>query len=421
MSDHIARRLHDGRPKRILSLDGGGTRGIVSIAFLERIEKMLADRFVEQGLYDDPAKFRLAHYFDLIGGTSVGALIAAQLALAHSVTEIRDRFQLWMPEIFKRRIAAVKGFTDLYHAQNLSQKIEGLVRDWTMDSPLLKTGFAVVAKRADTGSVWVMTNNDRCKYWNREGDRMPNAKFKIHDVLRASSAAPTFFRPTNIEIFSGVDGNKPFTKTGSFIDGAVSPHNNPSLQLFKLTRLNGYGLNWATGPERLLMISIGTGTHATEVKKSRVLALEATDALLGMIGDSQQLVLAVMQWLSYPRDPWEIDREIGSQSEDLLTNEPLLSFQRYDMPLEPRWLYDNDPRMTGRRRGPKLKEALHEARFKRSLADLQELIAPKSVPVLYDLAAAAAEDQVSPLDFPADFDGHIWVDDHGPQTGRKST
>ncbi len=407
MAHNVTHRLHGAGPKRILALDGGGTRGIITIAFLEEIERLLAQRFVEQGRYRDPAEFRLAHYFDLIGGTSVGALIATQLALGHAVADIRDRFRSWMPEIFKRRITGIKGVSDLYHARNLSDKIRSLVADETMDSPLLKTGLAIVAKRADTGSVWVMTNNERCKYWCREGDRTPNAKYKIHDVLRASSAAPTFFRPTEIELFSGLDGNKPFTTTGTFIDGAVSPHNNPALQLFKLARLKGYALNWQTGPDNLLMISIGTGSHAAKVKRSRLLAREATDALVGMIGDSQQLVLAVMQWLSYPRDPWEIDREIGTQSEDLLTDEPMLSFQRYDMPLEYRWLSDTDPKMTGRRRGPKLKDALYEARFKRTIADLQELIAPTTVPVLYDLATAAAQDQVMAVDFPARFDDGI--------------
>ncbi|MFN3867852.1 MAG: patatin-like phospholipase family protein [Hyphomicrobiaceae bacterium] len=401
MAHHIADRLHAKGPKRILALDGGGTRGIITLAFLERIEATLKAKL---GRSED---FVLADYFDLIGGTSVGALIAAQLAKGEPVATVRERFQLWMPEVFKRRRVAVHGFMDLYHARGLSEKIRSVFQDECMDSAILKTGLAVVAKRADTGSVWVMTNNERSRYWNREGDRTPNAKYKIHDVLRASSAAPTYFRPTDIEIFSGLDGNKPFSKSGTFIDGAVSPHNNPALQLFKLARLKGYGLDWPVGPDKLLMISVGTGTHPTEVKKSRLLALEAMDALAGMIGDSQQLVLAVMQWLSLPREPWEIDREIGTQSDDLLTDAPLLSFQRYDMPLERRWLHDTDPRMSGRRRGPKLAAALHEARFKRSLADLQELIAPMNVPVLYDLARAAAEDQVMAEDFPAAFDD-IW-------------
>lgn len=400
MSTHIAERLHKQDRYRILSLDGGGTRGIISIAFLERIEALLQARL---GRGDD---FVLSDYFDLIGGTSVGALIATQLALGERVSVIRDKFKDWMPEIFRKRRVAVKGLTDLYDARPLSGKIRSVVQDERMDSDKLETGLAVVAKRADTGSVWIMTNNPACKYWNRDGDRTPNAAYKLHDVLRATTAAPTFFRPSEIEIFQGMDGNKPFTKTGTFIDGAVSPHNNPSLQLFKLARLRGYALNWPAGEDKLLMISIGTGTHATEVKRSRLLANEASDALLGMIGDGQQLALAIMQWLSTPRDPWEIDREIGPQSEDLLSDRAMLSFQRYDMPLDRRWLENKDKKLTGRRVGPRLAEALKEVTFKRTLADLQQLIAPENVSILYDLGRAAALDQVAAEDFPAVFDDH---------------
>lgn len=398
---HIAARLHSQDRYRIMSLDGGGTRGIISIAFLEQIEALLQSRL---GRGDD---FVLADYFDLIGGTSVGALIATQLALGMRVSVIRDNFKAWMPEIFRKRRIALKGVTDLYDAKPLSGKIRSVVGMERMDSDKLRTGLAIVAKRADTGSVWIMTNNPRCKYWNRDGDRTPNAAFKLHDVLRATTAAPTFFRPSEIEIFEGLDGNKQFKKTGKFVDGAVSPHNNPSLQLFKLARLKGYELNWPVGEDKLLMISIGTGTHATEVKKSRLLANEATDALLGMIGDGQQLALAVMQWLSTPRDPWEIDREIGSQSEDLLSDRALLSFQRYDMPLERRWLENTDPKLNGRRVGPQLANALKAISKKRALADLQQLIAPENVAILYDLGRAAALDQVAAEDFPPVFDD-VW-------------
>ena len=57
-------------PKRILSLDGGGVRGAVSVAFLERIEQILDEQAGH--------KVRLGDWFDLIGGTSTGAIIAGK-------------------------------------------------------------------------------------------------------------------------------------------------------------------------------------------------------------------------------------------------------------------------------------------------------------------------------------------------------
>ena len=78
--------LSDRGAKRILALDGGGLRGLLSLGILERIEDPLRER---HGGAED---FRLCHYFDLIAGTSVGAITAAGLAEGLTVGEPRDRF-----------------------------------------------------------------------------------------------------------------------------------------------------------------------------------------------------------------------------------------------------------------------------------------------------------------------------------------
>ncbi len=70
---------HPG-PKRILSLDGGGLRGILSLAMLLKVESILRQR------HGNNNQFRLCHYFDLIAGTSTGAIIAAGLAQGMSAT-----------------------------------------------------------------------------------------------------------------------------------------------------------------------------------------------------------------------------------------------------------------------------------------------------------------------------------------------
>jgi predicted acylesterase/phospholipase RssA len=111
MTQAAQQRLTDPGPKRILALDGGGVRGIVSIAFLERIERLLAE---ETGRGDD---FRLSDYFDLIGGTSVGSMLATMLAMGDSVAEVRERFERWAPEIFRGRetLIGVKTFDARQH------------------------------------------------------------------------------------------------------------------------------------------------------------------------------------------------------------------------------------------------------------------------------------------------------------------
>ena len=74
------RHLFTPGPKRILALEGGGVRGIISLAYLERLEALLRERFGPEIV--------LADYFDLIGGTSGGATIATGLALGMPVAKL---------------------------------------------------------------------------------------------------------------------------------------------------------------------------------------------------------------------------------------------------------------------------------------------------------------------------------------------
>ena len=72
-------RLTITGPKCILALGGGGTRGVIFLAFLDRIVALLRERHRWPDL-------RLADYFDLIGGTSAGAIIAAVLGMTVALT-----------------------------------------------------------------------------------------------------------------------------------------------------------------------------------------------------------------------------------------------------------------------------------------------------------------------------------------------
>ena len=82
----LKERLNAPGPKRILARDGGGIRGALTMGYLKQIEDILRK---QHG--DDPA-FRLCDYFDLIGGTSTGSIIASCLAIGMKVSEIRDSY-----------------------------------------------------------------------------------------------------------------------------------------------------------------------------------------------------------------------------------------------------------------------------------------------------------------------------------------
>ena len=390
----------------MLALDGGGTRGIISIAFLKEIEKTLQDKL---GLQDD---FVLADYFDMIGGTSVGAILATMLAMGWRVDKIERIFTDWSQKVFVRKLTSI---TNKYDARALSLKIREVVKQEPLKSDILKTGLLIVAKRADTSSVWPLTNNPASKYFADKGETIGNGSYKIHDALRASTAAPTFFHPMQIPIHASQDGREKIVGRGRFVDGAVSPHNNPALMLFKQASLPQYNLgggdlsmgqgkSWEIGPENLLIISVGAGSYSAEVRPTLLPYLEAVNSLKSIIGDGEQLALALLQAWSEPKDPWHIDGELGDFAGTQMFGDTKLSFQRYELRLDGDWLSGKETR--GVIAGPKLLEAIARERVNlhSDLADLRELIEPDQVPLLWRLGQAAAADQVKVEHFPDAFD-----------------
>jgi uncharacterized protein len=234
-------------PKRVLALDGGGVLGIVEIAFLEQIETTLR---AQHG--NDPA-FRLADYFDLIGGTSTGAIIATALALGWTVGEVRDLYFEICPKIFGRERFG-GGFTSaLFDLRPITNILRYHLGDRTLGSPDLLTGLAIVAKRLDTASTWVLVNSPEWKYWNDvvyqgadgKSERMiGNQHFLLREVVRASTAAPFYFEEEIIRIAEqAADPSRNLPEAieeGTFVDGGVTPYNNPALQLLMLVRMAPY-------------------------------------------------------------------------------------------------------------------------------------------------------------------------------------
>lgn len=409
MAEHIAERLHAPGPKRMLALDGGGTRGIITIAFLERMEVELAQQLTSAGLYQDASDFRLSHYFDMIGGTSVGAMIAAQLALGHSVAEVKERFVAAAREIF--RPTAFGMLRSIFDAGPVSRHAQKVVQNETLDSAQLETGLCIVMKRMDTGSVWPITNNPAARFWeaapvagsNRQ-HRRANKDYKLWELIRSSTAAPRFFTHKEVAIVEGLDDG---ASRGKFIDGAVSPHNSPALKMFMMAGIKGYNLGggrltdegggkaWQLGEDNLLLVSVGTGSFAAKSNGGNGAAADAIASLQGMISDGTDLGLLLLQWLGRSRRPWVLDRDVRGMLEDGLEIDgvpnKLLTFRRYDMRLE------HDDLNSDRCTDVEMSEIIK----------LRNMVSPANIPRLYELARVAAEAQVSDSDFPVEFK-HRW-------------
>ena len=314
-------------PKRILALDGGGLRGILSLGFLDRIETLL------RGRHGSDPEFRLAHYFDLIAGTSTGAIIAAALAEGLSVSEVTQKYMSLGRRVFKKSFFRRGIFRAKYHHAKLVEQLQVVLGEETrLGSDLLQTGLLVLTKRMDTGSPWPLGNNPRGAYFRArdDADWISNADYPLWKVVRASTAAPSFFDPQKITIAT-IPGHQP--AFGYFVDGGVSPFNNPALQAFMYATLDGFNVGWQTGADKLLVVSVGTGSKDVGREFSRIAAKGAMSALQALMDDCGALVETVMQWMSASPMAREIDSEVGTLRDDLLAEEPLFTYLRYDLDL----------------------------------------------------------------------------------------
>ena len=231
-------------PNKILALDGGGIRGMITVEVLDRIEELLRK---ETGGKDE---FVLADYFDYISGTSTGAIIAAALSLGWSVEKIR-KFYINSGEQMFDKASLLKKFKYQYEDKELKKLLKKeFGSDTTLGSEELKTLLMMVMRNSSTDSPWPVSNNPRAKYNSRKRDDC-NLDLPLWQLVRASTAAPVYFPPEKVRI-----GKHNFI----FVDGGITTYNNPSFQTFLMATLGPYNLGWETGEDKLLIVSIGTGT-----------------------------------------------------------------------------------------------------------------------------------------------------------------
>ena len=120
---------------------------------------------------------------------------------------------------------------------------------------------------------------------------------------------------------------------GEFVDGGMSPFNNPALIALMYATLDGYCIGWLTGGDKLLVVSVGTGAADPSVAPARLPVENALKSLLALMGDCAQLQETMLQWMSTSRTARTIDRELGDLQHDLVAGAPLLSYLRYNVDL----------------------------------------------------------------------------------------
>jgi patatin-like phospholipase/acyl hydrolase len=239
------------RKKRIiLSIDGGGIRGLIPLRILESIESRMAHRGVQLAMHE---------CFDLICGTSTGGLIAAGLSApktggskgeaAATIQDLRTFFEREAREIFVHSISDRLGrvvsnprglFDESYDARPLEKNLKDRF-GWTSLASAL-TCLVLPAYDIENRRAVFMTNG-------REHDGSRPEDYYFWQAARASMATPSYFEPARVE-------NLTSGREEAMIDGSVFM-NNPALAAYVEARK----LGWAA--EDIVVVSLGTG-HAPD-------------------------------------------------------------------------------------------------------------------------------------------------------------
>lgn len=259
MNEQILKRMRAPGAKKILSCDGGGIRGLLSVEVLARIEAQLRAQRGQPDLV-------LADYFDFVCGTSTGAIIAACVSAGMSMDRIRE-FYVGSGEQMFDQASILKRLRYSYNDEPLAAKLRTELNralgepdgapPATLGNANLRTLLMMVLRNHTTDSPWPVGNNPLARY--NQSDRPDcNLDLPLWQLVRASTAAPTFFPPEVVTFAEGTPNEYQFV----FVDGGVTTYNNPAFLAFQMATAAPYRINWPTGADRLLIVSVGTGGAA---------------------------------------------------------------------------------------------------------------------------------------------------------------
>jgi predicted patatin/cPLA2 family phospholipase len=204
MAGVYLRNLAPYEMKWILSIDGGGIRGIIPASALVALELRLGK----------PAR----ECFDFLAGTSTGALIAAALAAGVPAARVLDIYTHRGNEIFTppKVVADAKRLVDgyMYDPANIRRVLEsefGAAASWMLnDSPVR---LLLTATGINTHAWYFVRDNPK--------NAQTTGKLGLVDCAVASASAPTYFSPYTINI-----AGQPTT----LVDGGVGVTGNPTYQ-----------------------------------------------------------------------------------------------------------------------------------------------------------------------------------------------
>lgn len=235
---------------RILSIDGGGIRGLIPAKVLMELERELDT--TESGK-------RLHEHFDLICGTSTGAILAIAIALGVPASELvefykenaRVIFPKWYFKVVPSKARAF--ITSIYSNKALHKKLEEVYTKANGGTkPLLndlKTNVCIPAFNGNEGQINVLKTR-------HHEDYMRDYKLPAHEVALSSASAPVYFPPHSFS-FANEFGSG---KNVNMIDGGIFANNPSLIGILEATEKLGHSFS------DISLLSLGTGKGKHVIK-----------------------------------------------------------------------------------------------------------------------------------------------------------
>lgn len=210
----------------ILSLDGGGIRGLILLKQIIKLEKIIGKP--------------LNQHFNLISGTSTGGIIAVLLSLGYSAEELLKIYTIHGEKIFNKQFLRFGFFRPKYNDKYFNKIIKDYVGDKMLKD--IPNDLIVISYDADS--------KEKIIFKSRKAKVNDNYNYSLFDVIRSTASAPTFFKPHLVN------------KTNHhYVDGGLVI-NNPSMVSWV------EALNYEDAPEKINIISFSTGTKKHSISKN---------------------------------------------------------------------------------------------------------------------------------------------------------
>lgn len=231
----------------IFSFDGGGIRGIIELVQLVEFEKKLGEPIL--------------NYFQYFCGTSTGSIIAILLSIGYTAKEILDLYVNHGDKIFDKKFLRF----GLLRSKYDDTYFNNIIEEYTKGKELKDTQATILIPSYN------ITKKDKVLFKSHKAKEDPNYNFKLKDIMRTSSSAPSYFDCYKIN-------------NEDYVDGGLVINNPALMMLIEVMKLNKKNnLNYDT----FNLISFSSGT-----KKDKISVKDINGGILRSVDDIIDIMLA---------------------------------------------------------------------------------------------------------------------------------